>query len=134
MRKTLPLASMLGLVVCAGAALASVPSGGYTGHYGKHADAKVKFTVNGSSMRTFEAFVPAFCSFDNQFQFVTFTVPKAAIRSGKVKTTYVVRDDKGQPIGKDHLTANFSGGHAKGTLGGSYTGCTIATYKWTAKH
>jgi hypothetical protein len=134
MRKTLPLGGIpLGLVL-AGAAIASVPSGGYTGHFGTHADAKVKFSVKGSAMHNFEAFVPAFCSFDNQFKFVTFAVPKAKIRSGKVKTTYVVRDDKGQPIGKDHLTATFSGGHAKGTLGGSYTGCTIATYKWTAKH
>lgn len=133
MRKTLPLGAVLALVFAA-TAIASVPSGSYSGHYGKHADAKVKFTVKGSSMRNFHAFVPAFCSFDNQFEFVTFIVPKAKIRAGKVKTTYVVRDDKGQPIGKDHLTATFSGGHATGTLGGSYTGCTIAKYDWTAKH
>jgi hypothetical protein len=133
MRKAIPLALLLGLVFT-GVAIASIPSGAYTGHWGKHASAKVKFTVKGGSMHDFDAFVPAFCSFSNQFEFVTFFVPKAKIRSGKVKTTYVVRDDHGQPIGKDHLTATFSGGHANGTLGGSYTGCTIATYKWTAKH
>ena len=129
MRKTLPLATILGLVFAA-TAIASVPSGSYSGHYG-NGNSKVNFTVKGSSMRNFHAFVPAFCG---EFQFVTFTVPKAKIRSGKVKTTYVVRDSNGQAIGKDHLTATFSGSHATGTLSGSYTGCTIAKYNWTAKH
>src|SRR3954447_21481916 len=99
MRRTLPLATTLGLVFAA-TAIASLPSGGYTGHYGKHASAKVKFTVKKNVLHNFDAFVPAFCSFSNQFQFVTFFVPKAKIRSGKVKTTYVVRNDKGQAVGK----------------------------------
>ena len=130
MRKTFTLTAVLALVFAA-TAIASVPSGSYNGHYGKDPSAKVQFTVKGSSMRNFHAFVPAFCG---QFEFVTFSVPKAKIRSGKVKTTYTVRDGNGQPIGKDHLTATFKGGHATGTLSGTYTGCTIATYKWTAKH
>lgn len=130
MRKALTLVSILALVF-ATAAIASVPSGSYTGHYGKDPSAKVKFTVKKDVMHNFSAFVPAFCG---QFEFVTFSVPKAKIRSGKVNTTYVVRDGNGQPIGKDHLTATFKGAHATGTLSGTYTGCTIAKYNWTAKH
>src|SRR3954447_16398990 len=67
MRRTLPLATTLGLVFAA-TAIASVPSGGYTGHYGKHASAKVKFTVKKSVLHNFDAFVPAYCSLSGKYE------------------------------------------------------------------
>lgn len=132
MRRATALALLLVLVLCAGAA-AKVAGGKWTGSYGKGKSTKVTFTVKGHWMRKFSAFVPSYCVTE-QYDFVTFYVPKARIRNGKVKTTYKVKNDSGQTIGKDHLTAKFSGKHAKGTLSGSYAGCTIAKYHWTAHH
>ena len=132
MRRSLSLAAIL--TVCLSVvATANVAPGRYTGHLGSSPHgAKVTFTVAGGSLKNFHAFVPAYCVSTGTFVFDTFIVPKARIRSGKVRTTYVVRDDHGAAIGRDRLTATFRGRRATGTLGGSYTGCTIATYHWTA--
>lgn len=126
------VASAAVFALFAATALAGVPAGQYSGHYGKHAAAKVSFTVKGSSLIDFHAFVPAFCGWDNLFVFQTFFVPKAKIRNGKVKTTYVIRNSKGARLGTAKLTATFHGHHAHGTLGGADAGCTVATYTWTA--
>lgn len=133
MRRAAVVATALALVL-AGGATAKVSGGKWTGSYGKGKSAKVTFTVKGHWMRKFSAFVPSYCVLTEEYSFVTFYVPKARIRKGKVKTTYKVKNDSGQTIGKDHLTAKFSGRHAKGTLSGSYAGCTIAKYHWTAHH
>ena len=132
MRRSIVLALTLAAIVAAAAA-ANVPAGNYTGHYGSHNGSKVDFTVRGGFLRSFHAFVPAYCFSSNSFQFVTFAFPKARIRGGKVKATYVLRDQHGTRTGQDHLTATFHGGRATGTLSGSYVGCTIATYHWTAR-
>jgi hypothetical protein len=133
MRRAAALATVIALVLAAGAA-AKIAGGKWTGHYGKGESTKVTFTVKGHWMRKFSAFVPSYCVLTNQFTFVTFYVPKARIRHGKVKTTYKIKNDSGRTIGKDHLTAKFSGKHAKGTLSGTYSGCTIAKYHWNAHH
>jgi len=121
-------------MVCAGEAIASVSAGKYSGHYGTHSASKISFTVRGNTVRNFklDVLAPYYCGWDNQYVFQTFIIPKAKIHSGKVKTTYVIRNSSGQAIGKDKLTATFSGGSAHGTVGGVESGCIFATYKWTA--
>ena len=125
------LAVMTAAALFPSVALATVPSGKYAGYYGTHTSSKVSFTVKNGFVHNFNAFVPALCLGGN-YEFVTFDVPKAKINGNKVDTYYTFRNSSGLTIGHAHLTATFSGSHAKGTLGGSYTGCTIATYPWNA--
>ena len=137
MRRTVVLAIALALVLSA-TAFAKIPSGKWTGSYGTDGSSKVTFTVKHHAMHDFSAFVPAYCtsldpSYPSTYKFVTFFVPKAAIKNGKVKKTYTVKQN-GQTTGTLHLTAKFSGSHATGTLSGTYTGCTIAKYNWQADH
>lgn len=132
MRRAALPAALLALLAT-GSALASVPGGKWTGHYGKDTTAKVKFTVKKGAIHNFSSFVPAYCISTGQYEFDTFLVPKAKIKNGKAHTTYKVKQN-GETIGRLHLTAVFSGSHATGTLSGSYTGCTIAKYTWTADH
>ena len=125
------LVTVCAALLAASPAEAGVAAGRWTGHYGT-GGSKVSFTVKGTTLKNFSAFVESYCGWNNTFTAQTFIVPKAPIRNGKVKFTYKITDSHGNVIGRDHLTATFHGNHVSGTLGGSDTGCTVATYKWTA--
>jgi hypothetical protein len=121
-------------------AAAAPPAGTYHGHWGKSKSANVAFSVSHGVMHNFHTTVAAMCydpspyGTGTSFVTQTFFVPRAKIHSGKVNTTYKIRDSHGNVLGKRTVTATFKGGHATGTLSGSSSGCTIAKYHWKASH